>query len=223
METGFGGVPTGAPTDRSIREALERAVDGSMSTAPPPQGAGTNAEDRLEAELRRLRQGRDPSHIPFSPGLSATPGFGNSSGAFTMNEINDLHAQQMRAEQLREPSPPPRALYPPTTPTNDAGGNTRSRTGQHSSRSQPSASVHQQIHDWEDRPRRDRAPERYAISSHKSRSPTPRSDRRTSQRAASQRRPQHEANDELAEMRDSIETYTTNQLAGVARHADTAS
>ena len=132
-----------------------------------------------------------------------------------MNEINDLRAQQMRAQLLRDPSPAPRALYPAPTPTNEAGGNTRSRTG-NGSRLQPSLSFPQRIDDWEDRPRRDRAPERFHMSSRKSRSPTPRSIRRDSQRDASERRPQHDASQDMAEMRDFIETFTTSQIAGVS-------
>ena len=176
-----------------------------------------SAEDRLEAELRRHRQGSDSRRIPFpaSPLQSSTPGFGQPAGSYNMDGISDQHTQQMRAPPARDPSPAPRVPYHASThsPTLEAGGNTRSRSG-NSSRLQPSLSVPQRIDDWDERPRRDREPQRFHMSSAKSRSPTPRSIRRDSQRDASARRPQPDVSQDMAEMKDVIETFTTNQLAG---------
>ena len=163
MATGSDGGPNGPPTDLHPRAMLERAVDVSMNTAHPPPGAGTSAEDRLEAELRRLRQGGDFRRIPTSPLQSSTPGFGPSAGNYPMNELGDQHAQRLRAPLARDPSPAPRVSYRTSaqSPTIEASGNTRSRTG-NSSRSQPSRSVTQRIDDWEDRPHRDSEPQRFS-------------------------------------------------------------
>ena len=161
MAASSDGGPNGQPTERSHRATLERAVDVSMNTAPPPSGAGMSAEERLDAELRRLAQGGDSVRVPTSPVYSSTPGFGLSAGNYNMDGISDQHTQQ-RAPPARYPSPAPRTPYHASaqSPIYEASGNTRSRTG-NSSRLQPSLSVPQRIDDWEERPRRDRGPQRF--------------------------------------------------------------
>ena len=106
MATSSDGGPNGQPTEHSHRATLERAVDVSMNTAPPPSGAGMSAEEGLDAELRRLAQGVDSVRVPTSPVYSSTPGFGLSAGHYNMDGISDQHTPQRAACSLSFPSSP---------------------------------------------------------------------------------------------------------------------
>ena len=208
--SGGGGADRDAPpTARSLYgELATAATDGAM-TDSPISGPGATADERLEEALRRAGHGQPPSD-PFP-----TPGFGLSGtpqdpshGAFSM------------------PSSSP--LFPPfTTTTVDthvgreayAPSHSRSRRPSEipssSGSAGPTASVRQHVLNWENR-RRDgaRNQDRYKVLSRtivKSRSPSVRSCRSVSHRGASARPPQQSVQD-MAELRESIETFTTHQV-----------